>query len=367
MKKNILVYYQNPYPSIFIESLVVEFQKKGYNVKFLTKSVRGILHERIEANGIVVSHYNPNAPQFFRFILHWWFLIGYCRKNKIDIVFSQLQLANLVALLAQYFIRAKVYPCRHHVDEVMLVKNKTAMRIDKAVNKLAKKIIVVANAAKRFMVEHENVKPEKIVVIPLGYNFNLYHKPDPMKVMEIKKKMNCHLLLILIARMTAGKRHIIALQVLDKLIKENLDIKLLVLDKGAEENNLRAFVKENGLEERILFTGFLNNTMDYVAAADLLIHPSVIEASNQVVKEAALLDTPCMACRGIGDFDEIITDRENGFLVSKENTVTEMSEIIREYYGKKDQLKEIGKRLKKQVLNKFSIETVIEKYLELAE
>jgi glycosyltransferase involved in cell wall biosynthesis len=366
MAKNILIYFQNSYRNIFFESFVPGLIKKGHNVYFLTKCERGILHGKIEESGVTTASYNPHGPRFFRFIYHWWFLVRYSRKNKIDIVYSHLQLANLIALFAQYFIRAKVIPCRHHVDEIVIVGNKTALRIDKMVNRLAKKIIVVSNAVKRQMTDRENVKADKITVIPLGYIFDLYNKPDPETVLKIKEQMDCHLLLIVIARMTAGKRHIIALQVLNRLVTEGLDIKMLILDRGIEEENLRIFVQENNLNERVIFTGFLNNTMDYVAAADLLLHPSVIEASNQVVREAAILEKPCIVCNDVGDFNEYIIDKQNSFLVTKENTLEEMCGIVREYYYKKDELKKMGARLKEQVLCKFSIENVVEEYLQMA-
>src|SRR5258706_6344271 len=200
MNKNILIYYQNPYRSIFFESFAQNLVQRGYHVFFLTKCKPGILHEKMKEFGVTTATYNPHTFRFLRFIYHWWFLIRYCRKNKIDIVYSHLQLANLIALFAQYFVRAKVFPCRHHVDEIIQVGNRTALLIDKWVNRLSKKIIVVSTAVKRHMTEKEKVNPGKINVISLGYNFDLYNKPDPQKASAIKKEMNCHLLLIIIAR-----------------------------------------------------------------------------------------------------------------------------------------------------------------------
>jgi glycosyltransferase involved in cell wall biosynthesis len=363
----ILIYFQNSIRNIFFESFVSLLLKKGYQVHFLTKCDRGILHDKMEALGVTTSYYNPGGSRLLRFIKHWIFFVRYNRKNKIDVVYPHLQLANLIAVLAQYFIRAKVFPCRHHVDEVMIVGNKTAIRIDKAINKLSRKIIAVSNAIKVHMVNKEGVHPDKIVVIPLGYNFDLHYKPDPVKVAGIRNQMSCELLLIVIARMSANKRHILALQVLDKLVKEGLDIKMMILDHGVEEQNLKVFVEKNKLQDKVLFTGFLHNTRDYVMAADLLLHPSIIEASNQVVRELGSLEKPVIACHGVGDFDEYIIPGENSFLVSKENTVSEMSDIIREYYYKKDELRQMGKRFRDTVLSKFSIGKVVDGYLELAD
>jgi glycosyltransferase involved in cell wall biosynthesis len=363
--KNILIYFQNPIRNIFFESFVPELIKKGHHVFFLTNCSPGILHKKIEELGAVTAAYSPGGPGFLKLIRHWWFLIRYCRKNKIDILFSHLQLNNLIALLAQYFIRAGVYPCRHHADAIRLEGNKKSIFIDKIVSRLSKKIIVVSDAAKKFMVDHENVRDSKITVIPLGYNFELYNKPEYEKVLEIKKQMDCHLLLIIISRMTPGKRHILALEALNILVKKGLDIKLILLDEGAEEKKLKNFVEKNNLGSKVLFTGFLSNIMDYTAAADLLLHPSESEASNQVVREAANLEKPCIACKNAGDFEEYIIHRKNSFLVSKENTRDEMCDLIKEFYYKKDELKEIGKAFKKDVLAKFSMKNIADKYLQL--
>jgi len=362
---NILIYYQNPYRTVFLESLAQSFIQKGHTVHLLTICEKGVLHQKMQSLGVTTAFNQVNGNRLFQVVGQLRFLIKYCRKHKIDIVYSHLQFANLIADIARPFIKAPVFPCRHHVDEVRMVANKNALVIDRLVNRLSSRIIVVSNAVKKYMTEKEGVKAGKITVIPLGYNFDLYDKPDPVEVVNIREKTPCHLLLILIARMTFHKRHILALEALNKLVKDGLDVKLLVLDHGAEEKNLRAFVHDNQLQDRVIFTGFLNNTMNYLAAADLLLCPSLIEASNQVVKEAALLQKPAVVCSGIGDFDEYFRHGENGFLVSQENTTEEMYSVIKSYYNRKNDLETMGKKMKKEVLERFDIRNITDKYLHL--
>lgn len=364
--KNILIYYQNPYRTIFLESFVQKLIAKGFTVHFLSKCERGILQDLVEKYGAITTCYNPKKPRFFRFFYHIFFLIKYCRKNKIDVVYSHLQLANLIALVAQYFIKAKVIPCRHHLDAVFLEGNKNSIRIDKMVNRFSKKIVVVSDAAKQFMVKNENIKEEKLHVIPLGYDFELYDKPDRLICNDIRKNVDREFVMLIVSRMVVNKRHMIAFDVLNTLVKEGFCVKMFVLDAGPELTNLQRFVVENNLINNVIFTGFLNNIMDYVEVADILLHPSISESSNQVVKEAGYLEKPSIVCSGVGDFDEYIVNGENGFLVSKENTVSEMTAIVREYYFKKDELKKMGTKLKQDVLQKFDIEKVVEQYLKVA-
>jgi glycosyltransferase involved in cell wall biosynthesis len=367
LQKKILIYFENSVRNIFFESFVEELIGKGHEVHMLTKCERGVLHNHIESLGAVTIAYSPKGPKAVQFFKHIKFLVIYSRKNKIDIIYSHLQLANLIALLAQYFIRAKVLPCRHHVDEVKIVGNKVAVQIDKWVNRLSGKIIVVSKAAKEFMITREHLKPHKVMVIPLGYNFNRNYKPDFGKIESIRSQMRCNLLLIVISRMTKHKRHIIALETLNRLVKEGFDVKMILLDQGGEKPNLEAYVQKNQLANKVLFAGFVNNIMDYASAAELLLLPSIIESSNQVVRELAHIGKTCIVCSGIGDFDEYIEHGKNGFLVSKENTADEMFQIIKEYYNKKEELVQMGAQLQEKVYSKFGIATVADQYLMAAE
>jgi glycosyltransferase involved in cell wall biosynthesis len=249
---------------------------------------------------------------------------------------------------------------------VKLAGNKNANRIDKVINFLSRRIIVVSNAVKKQMVNHEAVSPKKIHVINLGYNFELYHKPDLQKVKEIRELMNCKMILIVVSRMTASKRHIAAVQVLNNLIKKNLDVKMIMMDEGAEKTNIVAFLRNNHIEEKVVFTGFVNNTMNYMAAAHLLVHPSITEASNQVVKEAALLYKPAIVCKNVGDFDEYIINEKNGFIVDQSNLVSGMTEVIEKYYNKMEVLNSLGSKIHDTVLERFAIDPVCDQYLKLA-
>src|SRR3989338_8282349 len=117
---NVLIYYQNQYHTVFLESLVEYFIKQGHKVYFLTTCKKGILHQKMEDLGaeINVHTYPHGQKKLFQYIGHFFFLIRFCKKNKIEVVYSHLQLANLVAVFAGYFISAKVLPCRHHSDDV---------------------------------------------------------------------------------------------------------------------------------------------------------------------------------------------------------------------------------------------------------
>ena len=363
---NILVYYQNHYHTVFLESLCEGFIKKGNKVFLLTTCSAGQLHKEMEKLGVRTFVYDPGTSTLIQYLKHFFYLIRFCRNHHIDVVYSHLQFSNLIAVFAQYFISAKVFPCRHHSNDVMILGNNNARRIDKLVNQLSKRIVVVSNAVKEQMTNYEGVDPKKIQVIFLGYNFNLYHKPDSVKVNKIRDEMKCKMLLIIISRMTKSKQHILAVQVLYNLLKRNLDVKMIIMDEGTEKDNIVTFLRTKEIEDKVLFTGFVNNTMDHLSAADLLIHPSLTEASNQVVKEAALLYKPSVVSKRVGDFEEYIINEQNGFLVEPNDLVNEMTEVIEKNYSRMEDLKKLGSNIHDTVLERFAIDPVCDQYLELA-
>jgi glycosyltransferase involved in cell wall biosynthesis len=363
---NILLYYQNHYHTVFLESLCQGFVKRGHQVFMLTTCSRGQLHSEMEKLGVKTFTYEPQVGKLGTYFRHFFYLIKFCKQHQIDAVYSHLQFANLIAVLAQGRIKAKVIPCRHHSTDVEISGNRNAKRIDRWVNKFAKQIVVVSNAVKNQMITYEGVPSDKIHVINLGYNFDLYHKPDPKIVAEIKKQLNCEFILIMISRMNSSKRHMLAAQMLFELIQKGLNVKMIMMDEGTEKENVLSYLKSKQIEDQVLFTGFINNTMDHLAAADLLIHPSISEASNQVVKEAGLVSVPSIVCKGVGDFDEYIVNAKNGFLVDKENAASEMAHVIGDYYHKKNELRSIGARMHDEVVKRFAIDPVCEKYIELA-
>ena len=137
-------------------------------------------------------------------------------------------------------------------------------------------------------------------------------------------------------------------------------------EKGQEKEKLEQYIAANKLEKHILMLGFRKDFLDYMAAADLLIHPSLTEASNSVTKEMGLLKKAVAVCAGVGDFSDYIEDGRNGFLLPIDGTETAIEALIRRAYKNKQLLEEVGKNLRHTVLDRFSVrEDTVQKYVAL--
>jgi glycosyltransferase involved in cell wall biosynthesis len=151
------------------------------------------------------------------------------------------------------------------------------------------------------------------------------------------------------------KRHDLVFPVFNKLIKEGFDIKVIVMDNGEEKETLQKYVVENGLSKNIFFKGFVTNVLEYMAAADILIHPSFTDASSSALKEMGILGKPVMVCENVGDVNEYILHNKNGWVVKEQNEAAQFEEFIKQAYNNSTLINTLGAQLKKDVLEKFSL------------
>ncbi len=360
---NILFYYPDKERAISLSSLMIAFKKQGHTVSLLTQSEAGDLHRDVSKEGVsVFCHPVKKNSSFLFFWKHIRFLAWFTKKHKIDLVYSHIQRANLVSCIAQFFSPSRFIFCRHHSDSAYVDDNRRERMADRIINRLAKEFIVPSQKVFDQMIETEKVKNRKIHLIRYAYNFDDYRKPDPEAVKNIRKEHPASSLLIKVARLIPEKRHLLLFGVVKKLVQRGFDIKLLVLSDGPLKKELEEYIFKNGLQNHIFMIGYRTDVINFLAAADLVVHVSESEASSSLAKEAGLVLKPLIVCRGVGDFDEYLVDGKNSILIPRSGFENELEDILnRVYKGEKD-ISLMGKELHQTILDRFSIQNIIKQY-----
>ena len=361
---NILFNFPSNKRAVSIESLAEAFINKGHSVFFYSQESKGPLHEFIEKFG-VINFFNvlEKKSAIIFYLKHALALSRYIRKNKIDLVFSHTQVANVPAVFAQYFCKTRMIICRHHSDTAIINKNFNERMLDRVINLLGREYIAPCKKVFDQMVT-EGVKPEKIRLIYYGYNFDYYALPKREQIDAVKKNYPCDLLIVKAARYIVEKRHIILFRLIKKLVAEGYNIKCLALSDGPERKILEQYIKENNLQQHIFLLGFRNDILTYLAAADLIVHLSSSEASNNLIKEAGLLNKTVVVCNDVGDFDDYLVNGQNAFIVNKEFPDNDLEEMVRKVYKENGDLENLGINLHDKIFEVFSIEKVMPYYDE---
>lgn len=109
-------------------------------------------------------------------------------------------------------------------------------------------------------------------------------------------------LVVVCARLVASKRVELAVQA-----AKAPGLRLVVVGDGPERKALEALAAELG--PRVRFVGAVprREALAWIGAADLLLHPSALEAAPSAVREARALDVPVVACDA-GDVAEWAKD-----------------------------------------------------------
>jgi glycosyltransferase involved in cell wall biosynthesis len=204
------------------------------------------------------------------------------------------------------------------------------------------------------MEKYEGCNMDKVILLPYIYDFSSYQLPDVTKVAQLRKEFTCKLLLIMVSRMVPSKQHRPVFEVMNKLVKEGLSVKMIVMDDGDLRGELETYISDHALSTHIAMVGFKEDFVNYMAASDMLIHPSVTEASNNVVKEMGLLEKGVAVCRNVGDFSDYISDDRNGYFLESDNLLYTIEACIRDAYNDPEKLKRFGHELKRDVMRNFS-------------
>jgi glycosyltransferase involved in cell wall biosynthesis len=357
---NILFFGPFNYRSRDNESLMLKFRDMGHNVFFLTTAAGDLIIPFLEENGIACFKTDITAGGKLGLLKNISKLAGFIRRHKIDLVFSHLETANFIAVLAQYLVRTRVVIVRHHSDLMRLTGADKALSY-RLTYRLAREIIAVSGHARQFMMDEEHVAADKIFVINLAYNFDLFDKPVPAAVTKIRK--GCKGLLVLTAgRLVPNKRINLSVNICKRANEESFGFNLIIVGAGPLEQELREQIMAGKLEDICTYAGFRKNIMDYLEACDILLHPSDSESSSVIIKEAGVRRKVIIACKGVGDCDEYIVNGENGYLLDVHNFEAEALEVIRELSNNEPLRRSIGDNLYNTIRERFDIENVIKDY-----
>jgi glycosyltransferase involved in cell wall biosynthesis len=275
-------------------------------------------------------------------------------------IFSHLVYANFYTALASYFLpNVKVVCCRHNANEFYKTNNAKAKRFDKIVNYLAPRLLVISEAAKRHIIEVEKISPQKIVFLPLIYDFKKYDRYESSYVEP--KKADTDLRIITVSRLVDIKRIGYFFPVIKYFKEKKKRIELHIIGDGPLENSLKQQVNVLEIADLVTFFGHQENVIPHIEAADIVGHLSISESSNQVVKEAGYCGKTVIACKKVGDFDTYLND-DNAYLLDIDFKTNDLIKVIEN----REEWIEKGNKLKETVLATFSINNnLINQYIAL--
>ena len=153
------------------------------------------------------------------------------------------------------------------------------------------------------------------------------------------------------SRQDKNKNQILILKAFLRLFNEHKDIKLYLIGDGEERQKLKTFAAVNGLEQCVIFTGFLESPKEYFANCDVYISSSNREGLSLSVLEGMASELAVIATDAGGVRD---LARENGILIPV-NDEQALYNAMKKLYEDRLLCAQMGKKSIEMVQNYSSV------------
>ncbi len=143
-----------------------------------------------------------------------------------------------------------------------------------------------------------------------------------------------------------------------KLNKEKKDFVLVIVGDGPDKQKLKNLCFESKIEAR--FTGYVSNLVDYYAAADIFVMPTLHDVWGFVINEAMVCGCPIVTTYDCGAGRDLVKNGVNGYLVKRKNE-EQLYQAIKKILHN-DRLRQMMKGASKDMIKNFSYKTSVEGY-----
>lgn len=279
-------------------------------------------------------------------------------KFKPDLIHAHLFRAGIVAIICG---RVKGIPCvltRHHITEHVEVGSRLHQLLDRLSAKFANHVIVFSEAAKDWLIKREGVSPQKITVINQGFDFDKLN-PSTREVLAVREQFGFTdntFNVVCVARYSRTKGQAYLVEAVEKLENRIPEIRVVFVGHG-DPRWLAEAVDEKKLNSKISLEGFRTDVPACLAAADLVVHPSLVDAFSQLLIEAQGVGSPLIAT-DIAAAREQIVDGITGIIVEERSADALASAILRLYLDR-DFMSRIGANAANHVRKTFTVDRMM--------
>jgi glycosyltransferase involved in cell wall biosynthesis len=173
----------------------------------------------------------------------------------------------------------------------------------------------------------------------------------------------------IVANLREVKNHMFLLQAFAKLAEEHENVKLLVIGQGFAgdsdntERDLRRFVENHGLAERILFLGHRRDIPELLQAMDVFCLTSLREGLPIGLIEAMAAGLPVVGTNVEGIRD-VITPNLDGILVEL-GEVTALKDVLAGLLRDRQLRQRLGKAGRDKAVERYSLQRCVREYERL--
>jgi glycosyltransferase involved in cell wall biosynthesis len=352
--------------AVLISELVAGMDSEEFEVHLITGSCSPGEEDYLRARGLGLKQIAiPSMQRSLRPFQDLKALIQIARELKRlrpDIVHTHTSKAGLLGRVASQIATPKarvIHTFHGHLLHGYFSKPATQFVTisERVLARISDILISMGNEVQANLLEAKIGNPQQFQVAFPGVREN---KPNPnnLEAAKFKEEHSQNVIFTFVGRLSPIKR-------CDRIIETAIQVSnhvpapyFLVIGDGELRKSLE--IQGSGLP--ITFLGWESHTEDWLAISDAAILLSDNEAVPLAMIEAGLAGLPVIATN-VGSMGDVVQNGINGFLVDP--IVREIATKIAALSESPDLRKNLGERGKELARQRFSVETMIKRHVEI--
>ena len=289
-----------------------------------------------------------------------WKIRKIIKKYNPDIVYAHSSKAGAIVRIANIGLKSKCIYNPHGWAFNMRgskIKQLIYAIIEKIMVPFCDRIICISDYEKKSAIDMNICNENKIKVIVNGIDIKKYEEKERGILRREKIGIPEDAFVIgMVGRISPQKAPDVFIRVAEKIKNVIPNSYLMIVGDGEHRDEIQQYAKEYGFEDKLLITGWVDNSMDYVELFDVAMLISRWEGFGLVLPEYMLSEKPIIATK-VDAIPNIIKDNENGILVEVDK-VEEIFNAVLEICENRALADKFIKNGLKDVYNFFDVERV---------
>lgn len=295
-----------------------------------------------------------------------WSLVRSIRKRivsgQIDVVHCHQYTPWVYGFLGSLGTGARVVLTEHGRFYPDRYRYKAAL-VNPLIALLTHRIVAISAATRNALARYEFVPKPMISVVYNGIT-GLVVKPE--QVQQLKQKLGIpedHCVMGTVARLDPVKNQVMMLEAFAQVRKRHANSWLLMVGDGPDRAKLEATARDLGIDDRVVFVGFIDHPATHLAAMDLFLLTSNTEGTSMTLLEAMSLGIPAVVTR-VGGNPEIVEHEKTGVLAPIGDAPA-FASAIDGLLSEPERRAELGRNARHRFVQRFSVRSMVENYQAL--
>lgn len=218
-------------------------------------------------------------------------------------------------------------------------------------------IIAVSQGVRAHIIE-QGVPDSQITTVYNSVNATRFAPPTDLSEAKIGVGLAPDDFVIgVLARLFPEKGHDWFLRALVPLLREFASVRAVLVGDGPSRTALEALARNLGIADRVLFAGYQDDVVPWLAAFDVKVLPSREEPFGVVLLEAGAMEKPVVGS-DVGGIGEVLVEGETGFLVPLEDAGA-LQHALRTLINDESLRLKMGSAARLRAQSEFSVERMV--------